>query len=135
MTLGTQIKKYRLARNLTQLQVAEMLNLTKGAVTSWEKDRQNPTVQNILKLSEILGVQVSDIIYRTGEISEAIRIASNKKPAEPLKPPQITLTPEHLESIPIFNHAKGNIDDRGYIIEVPIGKIARTIALSNHNDL
>ncbi len=62
MSIGTNIKKYREARSLTQEQLAEMLGVTFQAVSSWERDEYRPELGTFVKLTEILGVPSTAIL-------------------------------------------------------------------------
>ncbi|MCR5800286.1 MAG: helix-turn-helix domain-containing protein [Lachnospiraceae bacterium] len=61
MSIGTNIKSMREERNLTQEKVAEALGISFQAVSSWERDEYKPDTDNLIRLSELLGVSVSAI--------------------------------------------------------------------------
>jgi transcriptional regulator with XRE-family HTH domain len=54
MTIGKRIRQLRLSKSLTQDQLGELCNTTKGAVSQWESDLTMPTLSNILLLGEKL---------------------------------------------------------------------------------
>lgn len=56
MSIGTNIKKYRELRGLTQEKLAEQLDVTFQAVSSWERDEYRPELDTFRKLTEILEV-------------------------------------------------------------------------------
>lgn len=62
MSIGTNIKKLREAKGLTQEQIAEMLDVTFQAVSSWERDEYRPEFDTFVKLTEILEVPATAII-------------------------------------------------------------------------
>lgn len=47
MTLGEKIKTARLAKKLTQKQLAEMINAKHNSVSDWESDRYKPDMDTI----------------------------------------------------------------------------------------
>ena len=61
-TLGQKIAELRKAKNLTQLELAEMLNITDKAVSKWERDISCPDINTFPKLAEILGVSVDELL-------------------------------------------------------------------------
>ena len=56
--IGEKIKKKRKELNLTQEYLAKELNISRQAVSKWEKGTSEPSMENLLKLSEIFGVDI-----------------------------------------------------------------------------
>lgn len=56
------LKEKRLAKNLTQETLAQKLNVRQASVAMWETGKAKPTVNNLLKLSEILNCSVDDLL-------------------------------------------------------------------------
>lgn len=63
MKLQNNIKKYRLEKNLTQQQLADMCNLTKNSISSYERNEYTPCIIPLLKLCNALNVKVEDLYY------------------------------------------------------------------------
>jgi len=63
--IGKQIIKGRKAKNLSQLQFAELLNVTPQAVGKWERSESLPDIFTLGKIGEIIGT--SDICYFLGK--------------------------------------------------------------------
>ena len=61
-TLGQKIAQLRKEKNLTQLELANMLNITDKAVSKWERDISCPDINTFPKLAEILGVSVDELL-------------------------------------------------------------------------
>ena len=61
-TLGQKIAELRKAKNMTQLELANKLNITDKAVSKWERDISCPDVSTYPKLAEILGVSVDELL-------------------------------------------------------------------------
>ena len=61
-TLGQKIAELRKAKNMTQLELANQLNITDKAVSKWERDISCPDVNTFPKLAEILGVSVDELL-------------------------------------------------------------------------
>lgn len=67
-TFGSMIASLRKENGMTQLELAEKMNVTDKAVSKWERDLAFPDVQTLPKLAELFGVSVDDLIKaRTGE--------------------------------------------------------------------
>ena len=61
MSIGATIKKLRRQHDMTQEQLADLLNLTPAAISGWECDRNAPDISQIPLLSHIFGVS-ADIL-------------------------------------------------------------------------
>ena len=62
-SVGKNIQKFRKAKNITQEELAEELNVTRQAVSNWETDKTQPDVDTLTQLSEALDVTVEGLIY------------------------------------------------------------------------
>ena len=58
---GTMIKQLREKRGLTQLQLAERMNVSDKAVSKWETGRGYPDITLIEPLAKVLGVSVIEL--------------------------------------------------------------------------
>ena len=54
MELGTQIRKYRNERTLSQEALAEKVYVSRQTVSNWENDKSYPDVNSLVLLSEVL---------------------------------------------------------------------------------
>ena len=61
VSVGKLINKLRTEKNLTQKQLAEMLNLTDKAVSKWERGECCPDLPIMIKLAEIFGIDLPDL--------------------------------------------------------------------------
>lgn len=55
-SIGERIRKSRIAKSLTQDEVAKLMEVTRGAVANWEHNRSLPPAKNFPRLAQILGV-------------------------------------------------------------------------------
>lgn len=62
LTIGQTIKKLRKERNLTQEELAELLNVTSQAVSKWENETGLPDISQIVPLSSALDVSI-DVLF------------------------------------------------------------------------
>ena len=81
MSIGTNIKKLRRERDITQEQLAEFLHITPSAISQWETDRVLPDISYLPKLANlfrvsadvILGIDVASNDARIEEIYKEVR--------------------------------------------------------------
>ena len=69
-TLGMMISSLRKEKEMTQLQLAEIMGVTDKAVSKWERDLSAPDVNSIPKLAETFGVTVDELMQIKTETKE-----------------------------------------------------------------
>lgn len=62
MELGERIREARLRAHLSQEKVAELIGVSRQAVTKWESGLSAPSTDNLFKLAEVLGTTVDLLI-------------------------------------------------------------------------
>ncbi|MBE6558785.1 MAG: helix-turn-helix transcriptional regulator [Ruminococcaceae bacterium] len=62
--LNERIRKLRLERNLSQVDLAKRLNVTKQSVSNWENDNIQPSIEMLVKLSETFSVSTDYLLGR-----------------------------------------------------------------------
>lgn len=62
ISLHESIRKFRKQAGLSQEKVAEIIGVTRQAVTKWESGKASPSTENLIKLSEIFGVSLDSLI-------------------------------------------------------------------------
>ncbi len=62
MTLGQKLRKIRSKFGLSQEQLAEVINVSRQAITKWENDGGLPDVSNLQEISEVFGVTVDYLL-------------------------------------------------------------------------
>lgn len=88
MNLGTRIMNLRKKKGLSQQKLADKLFVTDKTISSWEKNRTEPGLEMIIKLSEILDCSASYLIYgnvNKNDIETEIKIKLSKKEFEEIK--------------------------------------------------
>ena len=65
MKIGFIIKKQRQARDLTQEQLAEYLNVSVSAVSQWESGKNVPDIATILSLANFFSITLDELFDRT----------------------------------------------------------------------
>ena len=64
MTIGEQIQNLRIAKNFTQEQFAELLEVSRQSVSKWELGQAIPDVDKIIRMSELFGVTTDKLLLR-----------------------------------------------------------------------
>lgn len=67
---GSNIKKIRSLKNYTQQHLADILGLTRAAVSSYEEGRAEPKIETLTRASQIFGVSVDDFINKKLTVNE-----------------------------------------------------------------
>ncbi|WP_417091424.1 helix-turn-helix transcriptional regulator, partial [Marvinbryantia sp.] len=62
MEIGTQIKKYRLASELSQEELAEKIYVTRQTISNWENGRNYPDVKSLLLLSSLFNISLDILV-------------------------------------------------------------------------
>lgn len=62
MTIGERIKSLRKKNKLTQVQLANKINVSSQVVSNWERGYTTPSADDIAKLSGALDVSSSDLL-------------------------------------------------------------------------
>ena len=62
MTLGQKLKEIRKRFSLSQEQLAEIMNVSRQAITKWENDGGLPEVSNLQELSKVFGITVDYLL-------------------------------------------------------------------------
>lgn len=65
MTLGEKIKTYRTNQNLTQKDLADKVNVTAQAVSRWEQDIVEPSIDTLKRMSVIFNVSLDELLANT----------------------------------------------------------------------
>jgi len=70
MNIGSNIKKLRRERDITQEQLAEYLNISVSAISQWECDKTAPDISMLGPLANIFGVSADAILGIDVEVKE-----------------------------------------------------------------
>ena len=120
--IGKRLRRMRIARNMTQKEVSESISASLACVGHWERGRNLPTRDNLLSLSELYGVTISEILTgeRCGneeELLERIRIYS---PEERVDRPQ-RFTVRVVDERPADKVAKKELNPPGPLVGFLLG--------------
>lgn len=62
LNIGTNIKRLRLERGMTQEQLADLLTVSTAAVSKWEAKNTYPDITMLFPIAEIFGVSIDDLL-------------------------------------------------------------------------
>lgn len=62
MNLGERLKKRRKAKGLSQEKVAEIIGVSRQAVTKWEADQSTPSSDNLIALASLFQVPLDELV-------------------------------------------------------------------------
>ncbi len=79
MKFHEKLIKLRKSKALSQEELAEMLDVSRQAISRWELESTLPDVPNLLKISEIFGVSTDYLVHDDYESDEDIPIAKEKE--------------------------------------------------------
>lgn len=68
MKFGKRITELRKKENITQEQLAKMLEVTRQTISNWESDITSPDVNQALELTKIFKVPINDLLNEQLEI-------------------------------------------------------------------
>lgn len=57
-----RLKEFRLSKGITQEELAEKLNVGQNTISQWETGERIPRVPTVLKLAEVLGCSVGELL-------------------------------------------------------------------------
>lgn len=66
MNLGEKIYELRTAKNLSQGDVADTLEVSRQSVSKWENNSAVPDLDKIIKLAELFGVSLDELVLNKG---------------------------------------------------------------------
>ena len=93
MTIGERIQQYRKKLGLSQEELGQTLFVSRQTVSQWETDQTMPTVDNLLRLKELFGVSVDEILE--GQTEET---ADDKEEEMSLEAYRMTFTEDELKA-------------------------------------
>ncbi len=67
MELRERLKELRIEQNLTQTDVAKILNVTKMAISHWEKGNSEPSIEQLKILAKYFDVSIDYLVGFTDQ--------------------------------------------------------------------
>lgn len=75
MTIGEKIQRLRIEHGLTQLSLAEILDVSRQTISKWELGQSVPELDKIVRMSEIFDVSCDELLLRRAD-----EFCKNKNP-------------------------------------------------------
>ena len=75
MAVGERISELRKRKEISQEKLAEMVGVSRQAVTKWENGNANPDTENLIRLAEIFGVSLDELCGVDSEKPKKINYA------------------------------------------------------------
>lgn len=72
MSLGENIYRLRTARNMSQGDLAEVLEVSRQSISKWETDASTPELDKLMKLGSLFGVTLDELV--TGKALEGTEV-------------------------------------------------------------
>lgn len=86
MNLGEKIYQQRTKKKLSQGDLAEMLNVSRQSISKWENNTATPDLEKIVKMSEIFGISLDELIKgETPEVSNNVISADEIQTTETIE--------------------------------------------------
>ena len=113
--IGLKISKLRKSNNMTQMELADKMDISFQAVSNWERGNSMPDISKLPELAEIFGVSVDEIIGTKSPLLDSIingrikeHIADNGLTNDEIKEIAPIIKPSQAENI--FENAKDIVD-------------------------
>ena len=74
MSLGQNIYNLRTGREMSQLELAEALGVSRQSISKWETDASVPELEKLIKLSELFGGPLSALCSLAAVFEEVVLI-------------------------------------------------------------
>ena len=100
--VGKKISALRKERNMTQMELADLMGVSYQAVSNWERGNSMPDISKLPELAGIFGVTIDELL---GSASPLVKSAAENKMDDYLKENEITVD-EVAEAAPILKPAQ-----------------------------
>lgn len=87
MNLGEKLSVLRKQRGMTQMELAEMLDISRQAVSRWEQGVSEPSTENLVGIGKLFNVPVDVLVNESAqlqvEVESAVQVAVAEKKEQP----------------------------------------------------
>lgn len=81
MRFGEKLSLLRKQRGMTQLELAEELNVSRQAVSRWEQGISKPSTENLVRIGELLDVSIDTLVNETAQLQDVPVVVEEEKGA------------------------------------------------------
>ena len=85
MQVARKLREARIARNMTQVNLADAMEVSYQAVSNWERGNSMPDISKLSQLCEILGISIDELLGAqpaAGTIKKVLKNEENKEMRE-----------------------------------------------------
>ena len=134
MDFGTQIKKLRNSRELTQEQLAQKLNVSRQTISSWENNRNLPDLEMVVHISQIFELSLDTLILGDPTMTtKLVKDGSEMKKAKITLYTTIIMILAGIGCFLLVNMIGATVDKNGFLHEpfflIPIGYLFLLVGL------
>ena len=134
MDFGTQIKKLRNSRELTQEQLAQKLNVSRQTISSWENNRNLPDLEMVVHISQIFELSLDTLILGDPTMTtKLVKDGSEMKKAKITLYTTIIMILAGIGCFLLANMIGSTVDKNGLLHEpfflIPIGYLFLLVGL------
>lgn len=100
MTLGENIARLRTQKDWSQGDLADALGISRQSISKWETDTSIPELEKLIKLSELFGVTLDQLVHGEDAPETDLRL----RPLHPRRHPSgksAIPSPEQLYCVPV----------------------------------
>ena len=66
--IGRKISEFRKVSNMTQMELADRLNISFQAVSNWERGNSMPDISKLPELAELFGISIDELLAKKSEL-------------------------------------------------------------------
>lgn len=100
MTLGENIARLRTQKDWSQGDLADALGISRQSISKWETDTSIPELEKLIKLSELFGVTLDQLV-RGEDAPETESVPASSAPQAAPKRKSAIPSPEQLYCVPV----------------------------------
>ena len=97
------LKKRRLEKDLSQVEIAEMLSVNKSSYSSWESGRAKPNQKNLAALAKILDVDVTYFESEYNIVNNYLQLSPDNQAKAEEYVEELLLSQQSSKVIPLFS--------------------------------
>lgn len=105
--IGTNIKKLRKVKGLSQQAFAELFNLTRGNISSYEELRAEPKIEIIAKIAKYFSIPLNHLIEKNLSVNEILNFNDYFEEITPL------VSQRGFKHIPFFDRQALSMENNG----------------------
>lgn len=97
------LKKRRLEKDLSQVEIAEMLNINKSSYSSWESGRAKPNKKNLAALAKILDIDVTYFESEYNIVNNYLQLSPDNQVKAETYVEELLLSQQSSKVTPLFS--------------------------------